>query len=103
MEHRNPSPKWLASAEGTPSYQRLVADKRSIFVYASDNSMHVQRLVQGRGHLRPPCKPRALRLIWSGLSSESVMGIKNDQITGIIYFALPMVPKSNWRSWACRW
>lgn len=49
--------------------------------------MHVQRLVQGAATFARLQTPR-LRLVWSGLL-PSQEDVQSNQITGIIYFALP--------------
>ncbi|MCD8482904.1 MAG: helix-turn-helix domain-containing protein [Verrucomicrobia bacterium] len=58
----------------------------SIYVFASDNSMHVQRLVQGAARFTRN-QSRILRLRW-GQSMIGTESIERDAIIGIIYFAL---------------
>jgi LacI family transcriptional regulator len=69
----------------TSEFSRLV-NLSSIYVYVSDSSMHVQRLVQGAAAFAKLQSPR-LRLMWGSILM-SKRGIDLNNIQGIIYFAL---------------
>ncbi|MCD8482909.1 MAG: substrate-binding domain-containing protein [Verrucomicrobia bacterium] len=58
----------------------------SIFIYASDASMHVQRLVQGAAAYARVQTPR-LRVVW-GSQMVDREGLAQNDIQGIIFFAL---------------